>query len=685
MKTLITPRSIFMVCCILSFTWAPIQAIAAEKVLGVPWDFQHKDTRMLCLEGDPETGASAWDAPHLNHDIHGWTYCARAATAMIAKYFLIQNGRGSEHLSQDRISYDITSGWRSSGYPPDYGFKHGFSGHHLGWALNAAIEDHTGPSFESIKTWIEAGRPMAVAWGGHYRVIDGYRDDSSGQFVHLLDPWPLSEPSENDKWVPYSNLGAGFYCGVAPASAPDVRSDEPEIWLDSDNDGIVDFDETERFDTDPTLADSDNDGVPDKQDMREYLFDRNGDYGPPDFLQNMEDELINDYPLQIDGQYVILTYLGPDYPICPYTNLDLTTGAEIDWYDNRPVIEQVRSRADFDWDGLRKELDPDNDADGLLDGEEDRNYNGIFEIEQDETSNFNPDRDVPETDKTVGDPSYSDSTGVVVVTSSTRHTLSADDPGPDQYTGIYQTYYRYYPTGSSPGAYAVYTGAFMLAGTDGYYMVEHYSKDLAGNKETALQQEECLDNLPPDMTCPADLEIECTDSNDVGDTGNATVEDACDAEPDIIHSDSISPGACPQASVIARTWTATDAFGHSSSCLQTISKVDTTAPSIASNVPASITPPDAPISFSATATDNCDNDPSVNVIQSDCFKYTKKNKRIDKTESCRVRIWGDTVTILDSGGVGTHITWTVRAVDGCGNISEQDYEVTVVNPGKNKP
>jgi hypothetical protein len=57
-------------------------------------------------------------------------------------------------------------------------------------------------------------------------------------------------------------------------------------------------------------------------------------------------------------------------------------------------------------------------------------------------------------------------------------------------------------------------------------------------------------------------------------------------------------------------------------------------------------------------------------------------KTIDKSESCIVSIAGDTITILDSGGVGDHIEWTVHAVDGCGNTSEQTCSVLVVNPAE---
>jgi hypothetical protein len=117
--------------------------------------------------------------------------------------------------------------------------------------------------------------------------------------------------------------------------------------------------------------------------------------------------------------------------------------------------------------------------------------------------------------------------------------------------------------------------------------------------------------------------------------------------------------------------------------VQTITVVDTTPPDIACNAPATIVPPDAPISFTATADDSCCFE-SVEIVAYDCFFLNGAGKRVDKTESCVVEVNGDTITILDSGGVGDHITWTIVATDCCGNVSTKECEIEVVNPGKGK-
>jgi len=109
-------------------------------------------------------------------------------------------------------------------------------------------------------------------------------------------------------------------------------------------------------------------------------------------------------------------------------------------------------------------------------------------------------------------------------------------------------------------------------------------------------------------------------------------------------------------------------------------RVDTTPPEISCNTPISITPSDAPISFTVTASDKCDPSPTAEVIAFDCHIYTKKGKRIDKTDSCVISLNGDTVTVLDTGGVADQITWTIQAKDISENPSMKTCQINVVVP-----
>jgi hypothetical protein len=125
--------------------------------------------------------------------------------------------------------------------------------------------------------------------------------------------------------------------------------------------------------------------------------------------------------------------------------------------------------------------------------------------------------------------------------------------------------------------------------------------------------------------------------------------------------------------------TVTDEEGAPAACTATVTVVDTLPPEIQCNAPATITPPDAPISFTATGTDNCSVS-SVEIIEYDCSFINGAGKVVDKKESCVVEFSSDTITIQDSGGVGDHITWTILATDDSGNATEVECAVDVVKP-----
>jgi len=157
-----------------------------------------------------------------------------------------------------------------------------------------------------------------------------------------------------------------------------------------------------------------------------------------------------------------------------------------------------------------------------------------------------------------------------------------------------------------------------------------------------------MDNTPPTIACPNDVTIECGESTDPSNTGEATATDNCDDSPIISYSDSIS-GSCP--TVITRTWTAGDASGNSSSCMQTITVQDTTPPVI-TGVPADETVEcdSVPAPAEPTAADNCDQDVPV--------------------------IFGETRTDGDCPNRYT-LTRTWTATDECGNSTNETQVITV--------
>ena len=313
----------------------------------IAWQLQHKDTPMLCLDGCLLTATAtegAWDKPHTTRGSHGDKYCVAASMSMLHSYY-------GGQVSQDRLSYNMTKSAAPEAElmhnktPPSWQSIYDALTYFLGIAGPIAWQQGK-PTFAQIKNWVDANQPSITVFGNwdgssHARVMDGYFEAGTHQKIHILDPWTRDTGAGNNfGWVNYADDNIiSYWVGPAGAAgAPNVKSDEPSIWetrgvkgKDSDEDGIIDFDETNRFHTDPNLKDTDGDLVPDKQDMMEYLFNSAGVFS--------------------------------------------------------------RRDADKDGDGKRKELDPDNDTfdnSGLNDGCEDSNYNGLFEPLLGETNNFNP-------------------------------------------------------------------------------------------------------------------------------------------------------------------------------------------------------------------------------------------------------------------------------------------------------
>jgi hypothetical protein len=186
-----------------------------------------------------------------------------------------------------------------------------------------------------------------------------------------------------------------------------------------------------------------------------------------------------------------------------------------------------------------------------------------------------------------------------------------------------------------------------------------------------------LDTLAPTITAPDDVTAECAAPEGTAVAlGTPIVGDACDANVDYVND---APGLFPLGTTTV-TWTATDDDGNSATDGQLVTIEDTLPPIISCNSAATIIPPDAPISFTASAVDQCAGPLTPVITAYDCYTFTKKGRRIDKTSSCQVALSGDTVTILDSGGVGDRIEWTVEADDGNGNIQTETCTLEVINP-----
>ena len=177
--------------------------------------------------------------------------------------------------------------------------------------------------------------------------------------------------------------------------------------------------------------------------------------------------------------------------------------------------------------------------------------------------------------------------------------------------------------------------------------------DACGNATNCIQIITVDDTTPPVITCPANVTIECDESSDPGSTGTATAVDNCDDDPVINFSDATSPGACPNELTISRTWTATDACGNSSTCVQTIVVDDSTPPVITcpANTTVECTESTDPAETGfATASDNCTTAPIVDFSD---------------------------VTTAGACPQEYTITRTWSATDNCGNVSTCNQIITV--------
>ena len=78
------------------------------------------------------------------------------------------------------------------------------------------------------------------------------------------------------------------------------------------------------------------------------------------------------------------------------------------------------------------------------------------------------------------------------------------------------------------------------------------AEDICGNTSTCVQTISTFDTTASDLTCPADIVIECDESLDPSNTGDATVMDNCDPGITANYSDNTIPGACDDQYTVER-------------------------------------------------------------------------------------------------------------------------------------
>jgi hypothetical protein len=158
-------------------------------------------------------------------------------------------------------------------------------------------------------------------------------------------------------------------------------------------------------------------------------------------------------------------------------------------------------------------------ADGANNGPEIRNQCGypwfhpglvscrndaIAQITRNVLNKFQPaDTTAPQSTLTVGTPQYTAGSGQLFVAAATPFTLTATDDA----TGVWNVWYRFFPSGSSAPSYTSadgFSATFNVSGADGMYEVDTYATDNAGNDETpSHSQMVYLDTTVPVTTITA--------------------------------------------------------------------------------------------------------------------------------------------------------------------------------------
>jgi Bacterial TSP3 repeat len=215
--------------------------------------------------------------------------------------------------------------------------------------------------------------------------------------------------------------------------------------LDSDNDGIPDYREAGDVKLDTHPVDSDGDGKP---DFRDTDSDNNGRPDGVDGLGDADGDSLPDFADRDDDGDNIddVAELGPDVMHPVDSDADGVPDFRDPDSDNDTIPDLVETAADYDMDGVGnwRDLDSDGDCipdkleangvptrdtdgdhrfdfvdrdsdnDGLLDGQEDKNCNGV--------------RDAGETSTSNGDTDGDGAPDLIEVTAGTNPTDPSDNP-----------------------------------------------------------------------------------------------------------------------------------------------------------------------------------------------------------------------------------------------------------------
>ena len=309
-----------------------------------PWSYSIGLGR-IDFEGDSEVEDSTFITLRAMYNIDkrwGWEG--------ILDIFPDMPGRSGENPERRRLGGNV-------GLEPDadsaWGFRLGFDlNYHLRTIENLRWDPYLslGVGYSFISEEIRNGQHALLGYAG------------GGMMYHFGDAWAIRADTQTQVIGSHTEFNLMYSVGINyrpnTARAPEFRLTGLSRTLDSDGDGLTDWEEIHVYGTDPHNWDTDGDGISDGDEVHKYGTDPLNPDTDGDGLTDWEEIYVyGTDPLNpdtdgdglTDGEEVLI--FGTD-PLNPDTDGDgLSDGAEVNIYGTDP-------------------LNPDTDGDGLTDGEE---------------------------------------------------------------------------------------------------------------------------------------------------------------------------------------------------------------------------------------------------------------------------------------------------------------------------
>lgn len=234
-----------------------------------------------------------------------------------------------------------------------WGFRLGYDlNYHLRTVENLRWDPYLslGLGYSYISEQVQVGRNDLLVYAG------------GGMMYHFGDSWAIRADSQlqiagtHTDFNLFTSVGVNYRPGTE--RLPEYRLTGMSRTLDSDGDGLTDWEEIHVYGTDPFNPDTDGDGLTDYEEVRIYGTDPLNPDTDGDGLTDWEE---------------IFVY-GTD-PLNPDTDGDgLTDGEEVNRYGSDPLNPDTDGDALSDYEEVRvfgtDPLDPDTDDGGVPDGRE---------------------------------------------------------------------------------------------------------------------------------------------------------------------------------------------------------------------------------------------------------------------------------------------------------------------------